>query len=64
VWTHQQRGAELSFEMHWRVNAELAQGDGIAYYEDLVPPKNGGCARCQRLHSDLATSGQQNEPYG
>ena len=33
--------------MHRCVNAELAQGDRIAYYKDLVPSENGGGARCE-----------------
>ena len=42
----------------------LPRADRIAYYKDLVPSKNGGCARCKRLYANLATSDQQDEALG
>ncbi len=50
--------------MHRRVNPQLAQGGGIAYYKDLIPSKNGGCARCERIYAYFTTSDQQDEPQG
>ena len=62
---HQQHDAELALEVDRCVDSQLAQGDRIAYYKDLVPSRNGGCAYCERSDPDFATSDQENdEPYG
>jgi len=62
---HDQYDAELALEVNGSVDAQLAEAGRIAYYKDLVPSRNGGCAYCERSDPDFATSDQQNdEPYG